>query len=180
MAPLESTNETVPVAVSQSQAAAFLGVSVRTIQSLRENGLAPFFKVPTSNPAKSHWRIDLADLVQFKHQYRKEAKRIDPQTAEEFPVAMVAKMLGLSEQALRMAKIRGSISDYTPKSVLKYALHIHNKAYRKKLRTDVFKKYQDRNKNLRFELQRARERLRRSECPKCGNAVARLQPRGDK
>ena len=101
-------------------AALFLGVSKKTLKRLTAEGIVPAFWLPSKTPGKRFWRYRARDVwrmrnsnANFKHAWR---FRRD----EEMPAELAALFLDLKIESIYVARARGILKDYTPKSIRIY------------------------------------------------------------
>jgi hypothetical protein len=109
------------LALNVSEAAAYLGISANTLRVLRKKGIVAGYVVPGKNPSRPMWRVGVEELLTFLQRHRWGSSRLSDFSADgELPVRVVAQLLGISEQAVRIARWRGGLRDYTADGVRCY------------------------------------------------------------
>jgi excisionase family DNA binding protein len=148
------------------QAAAYLGVSEVTLRRLRHRGAIPAFRIPSrGRGARVVWRYRIEDLQDFvtANGYTEISCSDD---GIVFPVAVIASLIGVSAQAIRIQKWRGRLRGYDPNSVREYLLRVS----RKSLAAEIRRNFASKLANLQAHNRRLRRLLKFQNCNACGEA----------
>jgi hypothetical protein len=143
------------ISVDSDWAAMHLGICNRTLRNFRKSGVVRAFALPIGNAGKVTWRYLMTDLDEFINTRRNRKRYWDPEEDAELPVAVVARILGVTKETAHVQRSRGRLNDYRPESVRSYLLKSHSR----KVARDVKRCAQSRESNLRYEICRLRMRL---------------------
>lgn len=151
------------------EAAAFLGVNCKTLAKWRDLGFVRGFYLPGKRVPRPTWRVRREELLRLITEggWRKPRRFIDPQTTPTLPVCMIARLTTVSEQAVQLAKIRGTLKDYTFESVYKWLLRRERRRLRAQERKKLIDKYEKKLSVLRADTSRLRRILRSERCAEC-------------
>ena len=139
------------------EAAAFLGVSARTMGKLRKLGVVKGFWIPGLRIPRGAWRVRIEELLGLICSgWKPYSRLIDPQLANEMPTCMVAKLAGVSHRAVFLAKHRGQLKDYTFDAVHRWILRRERRRLRVQERKKLIEKYEKRLAVLRAAVSRLR------------------------
>jgi predicted site-specific integrase-resolvase len=146
------------VSVDSEWAAMHLGVSTRTLRNYRNQGVIRAFALPSSRNGKVFWRYLLSDLDQFIESHRNRQRHWDPEKDSELPVAVAARIMGVTRETAHVQRSRGKLKDYRPETVRAYLLKSHSR----KVAREVKRRAQWKESNLRLEISRLRAGLDRA------------------
>jgi excisionase family DNA binding protein len=130
--------------LSTATAAAFLGVGVATVRRLIERGHIRAFSIPNLTFGTRMIRIRIEELNRLITDNdltggltgRNRSHWINPHTCREIPVALAARILGMTGSAVSEAMFRGTLNP-TPEGLHEYILH----RSKKELTTEIRAKY---------------------------------------
>jgi len=151
------------------EAAAFLGVNCKTLAKWRDLGFVRGFYLPGKRVPHPTWRVRREELLRLITEggWRKPRRFIDPRTTPTIPVCMIARLADVSEQNVQLAKIRGTLSDYTFDSVRQWLLRRERRRLRAQERKKLIDKYERKLGVLRADTSRLRRILRSERCAEC-------------
>jgi len=151
------------------EAAAFLGVNCRTLAKWRDLGFVRGFYLPGKRVPHPTWRVRRQELLRLITEggWRKPRRFIDPRATPTLPVCMIARLATVSEQAVQVAKLRGSLKDYTFESVRQWLLRRERRRLRAQERKKLINKYEKKLSVLRADTSRLRQYLRSERCAEC-------------
>lgn len=156
-----------------AQAAAYVGMSRNTLGLLGRQGKIPIVYLGNRKP-----RCLLSDLDEFiaKRQSRIITWDI---TARELPLAVVCRLLELTDWAVWTAAQTGRCPDLTPSSIRRMI----ERQLAAKLVTVIQGKYRKKflstMRNQRAELKKLRRQLKNSICPRCDKSMYVKPDRSD-
>ena len=151
------------------EAAAFLGVNCRTLAKWRDLGFVRGFYLPGKRVPHPTWRVRREELLLLISEggWRKPRRFIDPRTTPTMPVCMIARLAIVSEQAVQVAKLRGSLKDYTFDAVRQWLLRRERRRLRVQERKKLINNYEKKLSVLRADTSRLRQFLRSEQCAEC-------------
>lgn len=151
------------------EAAAFLGVSYKTLAKWRELGIVQGFYIPGKRVSRPAWRVHIDELMRaiIEEGLQKPRRFIDPRATPTLPVCMIARLATVSEQAVQVAKLRGNLKNYTFDSVRQWLLRRERRRLRAQERQTLIERYEKRLSVLRVDISRLRRKLQSERCAQC-------------
>ena len=167
--PIPRPPRNISQALNLIEAAAFLGVNCRTLAKWRDLGFVKGFYLPGKRVPHPTWRVRREELLRLITEggWRKPRRFIDSRTTPTLPVCMIARLATASEQAVQVAKLRGSLKDYTFESVRQWLLRRERRRLRAQERKKLINKYEKKLSVLRADTSRLRRILRSERCAEC-------------